>query len=389
MSATEKLGNITFLSTYPPRECGLATFTSDLITAIDSIGIVDTNVIAISNSSHHCYDNKVMSEIEQYDRNDYLEIARRLNNSATDLLVIEHEFGIFGGDHGDYLLDLVNNLKIPFVTTFHTILSEPDRKQRFIIRTLGEESEKIITMARNTRHLLQSVYGVDSGKIEVIHHGVPKKLIQSRESLKRKYGYENKQIISTFGLIGPGKGIEDGIEAMLKIAKDNSDILYLILGQTHPALREEGIQYRNKLEELVKKFELGKIVKFINKYLSIEEIIRYLQLTDIYMTPYTGRDQAVSGTLAYAVGYGKAIVSTPYLYASEMLSNGRGMLAEFNNPDSLAGCINHILQNPSEKSRMERETAKTGMSMYWDKVALRYAEVLLKLLKSIPETGVV
>jgi len=377
-------GNIAFLSTYPPRECGIATFTEDLINAMDNIGIINTHVIAISNSEHCSYDNKLMAEIRQNERNDYVEVAKKLNASNIDLLVIEHEYGIFGGDNGDYILDLVNNLEIPIVTTLHTILSEPSPKQRLIINELGKKSEKMITMARNTKQMLQSIYGVESGKIEVIHHGVPKKLIQSRETLKKKFGYENRQIISTFGLIGPGKGIEHGIEAIAKLNSDHSDALYLILGQTHPALKEKGTAYRNKLEELVDKLDLGRNIKFVNKYLSKDEIIQYLQLSDIYMTPYLAKDQAVSGTLAYAVGYGKAIVSTPYLYAKEMLSEGNGLLAEFSNPESLADCIKQILQNPRKKSRMERKTAEIGSTMYWNKVALHYTNVLLGIITSAP-----
>lgn len=389
MILSKMYGNIAFLSTYPPRECGLATFTQDLITAIDNMGVIDTGIIAVNGMENYAYDSKVIAEIGQHERGDYLKAAKELNASNIDLLVIEHEYGIFGGDHGEYILDLINNIEIPVVTTLHTILLEPDLKQRSIINALGKKSAKIVTMAKNTQHLLQSVYGVDPNKIEVIHHGVPKRLIQSRESLKKKFGYENKQIISTFGLIGPGKGIEHGIEAISKVVKNNKDILYLILGQTHPALKEEGQLYRNKLEELVDKLELGENVIFINKYLSKDEIIQYLQLSDIYMTPYMGKDQAVSGTMAYAVGYGKVIVSTPYLYAKEMLSEGRGMLAEFNNPDSIADCIKYIIQNPDKKAKMERNIIKVGRTMFWDKVAKRYIEVFINIIKSTPEIEVV
>lgn len=381
-------GNIAFLSTYPPRECGLATFTQDLITAIDNMGVIDTSVIAINNRERYTYDGKVIAGIGQYEREDYLKAARELNASDMDLLVIEHEYGIFGGEHGEYILDLVNNLEIPVVTTLHTILTEPDTKQRLIMNTLGKKSEKIVTMAGNTKQILQTVYGVDPLKIEVIHHGVPKKLIQSRESLKKKYRFENKQIISTFGLIGPGKGIEHGIEAISKVIKVNKDVLYLILGQTHPALKEEGQNYRSKLEDLVEELDLEGNVRFINKYLSKDEIIEYLQLSDIYMTPYMGKDQAVSGTMAYAVGYGKVIVSTPYLYAEEMLSEGRGLLAEFDNPDSLADCINYVIQNPDKKAKMERATIKIGRTMFWDKIAQRYVDVFSKVIKSVPKIGV-
>ena len=389
MNLSKTYGNIAFLSTYPPRECGLATFTQDLIAAIDNNGIIGTNVIAVNSIQNYAYDSKVKAVIGQHERGDYLKAARKLNDSNFDLLVIEHEYGIFGGEHGEYILDLINNIEIPVVTTLHTILSEPGLKQRSIINTLGQKSAKIITMAKNTKQILQSVYGVDPGKIEVIHHGVPKKLIQPRELLKKKFGYEGKQIISTFGLIGPGKGIELGIEAISRVVNDNKEILYLILGQTHPALMEEGRLYRSKLEELVERLNLRDNVKFINRFLSTDEIIQYLQMSDIYMTPYLGKDQAVSGTMAYAVGYGKAIVSTPYLYAKEMLSDRRGLFAEFNNPDSLAGCIKYIIDNPHDKARMERDTIKIGRTMYWDKVAKHYSEVFINIMKSAPEIGVI
>lgn len=389
--------NIAFLSTFPPRECGIATFTEDLITNIDRLRGIKTHVIAINNSEDYSYDNKVMTTIRQNEKSDYIELAKKLNTSDIDLLVIEHEYGIYGGDHGDYILELINKLEIPIVTTLHTILSEPDPKQRLIINELGKKSEKIITMAQNTKLILQSIYGVDPRKIEVVHHGVPKKPFESRDILKKKFRYENRQIISTFGLIGPGKGIEHGIEAIAKVissssdndsnSNDNKDVLYLILGQTHPALKEEGTAYRTKLEQLVSKLDLSRNVKFVNKYLTKDEIIEYLQLSDIYMTPYLAKDQAVSGTLAYAVGYGKAIVSTPYLYAKEMLSEGNGLLAEFSNPESLAVCIKNILDNPFEKAKMERNTLKTGRTMYWDRIAQQYTEVFLNIITSNLQVG--
>lgn len=384
-----KQTKIAFLSTYPPRECGLATFTQDLITAIDGSGEIDTKVIAVSNMEDHVYDSKVIAKIAQHEQADYMKAAKELNDSDIDLLIIEHEYGIFGGEHGAYILDLINNLEIPVVTTFHTILSKPDTKQQSIINELGKKSEKIITMARNTKPLLKSVYGIAPEKIVVIHHGVPKKPFQSRESLKIKYGYKDRQIVSTFGLIGPSKGIEHGIEAISEVARDYKEVRYLILGQTHPALKEEGTAYRNKLEELVLNLDLCDNVEFINKYLSKDEIIEYLQLSDIYITPYLGKDQAVSGTMAYAVGYGKAIVSTPYMYAKEMLSGGRGFLAEFSNPDSLAKSVKNIIKNPEIKARMERNTMKLGRTMYWDKIAKCYLEVFHNTIKSSPKIEVV
>ncbi len=389
--------DIAFLSTYPPRECGIATFTEDIISTMGFSGIINTYVIAINNTIEQSYGEKVSIQIRQNEKSDYIKLAQKLNVSKIKLLVIEHEYGIYGGDNGEYILDLINNLEIPVVTTLHTILSEPSPKQRFIINELGKKSEKIVTMARNTKEILQTIYDVEASKIEVIHHGVPKRQFEDREVLKKQFGYENRQIISTFGLIGPGKGIEHGIEAIAKVIqgsdtigsenKNHEDVLYLILGQTHPALKEEGTAYRNKLEQLVYQLDLSENVKFVNKYLSKDDIIKYLQLSDIYMTPYLAKDQAVSGTLAYAVGYGKAIVSTPYLYAKEMLSEGNGILAEFGNSDSLADGIKQILEDPFKKRKMERNTLKIGRTMYWDKVVTQYTNMFLSVIASNSEAG--
>lgn len=394
MKKRKEYASIAFLSTYPSRECGIATFTEDLVTEMDRIGKLDIHIIAINNEEKCQYSHRVIGEIRQNERDDYIEIAKKLNESKIDLLVIEHEYGIYGGDHGEYVLDLINHLEIPVVTTLHTILQTPSPKQRYIINELGKKSEKIITMASNTQEMLHSIYGIEASKIEFIHHGVPKRAFKSRESLKIKHDLENRQIISTFGLIGPGKGIEHGIEAIGKVVnafndenpiRDNSDLIYLILGQTHPTLKEKGTAYRNKLVDLVEHLNLHDNVKFINKYLEKDEIIEYLQMSDIYMTPYLNKDQAVSGTLAYAVGYGKAIVSTPYLYAKEMMSGGNGLLAEFSNPESLGNCIKQILQEPLKKSKMEKDTAKIGKEMYWDKIALQYSKVLLDTIIHFPK----
>lgn len=382
-----KLLNIAFLSTIPPRECGIATFTQDLIDAIDATGVVDTNVIAINNSKHRDYSNKVIYEINQNNQNDYFELAEKLNHSNIDLLIVEHEYGIYGGDHGEYILDLLNNIDIPVITTLHTILREPNDKQKLIIKALGDKSVKLITMAKNTSKLLKTVYGISPNKIEIIHHGVPVRLVPTRQSLKKQFGYADKQLISTFGLLSPGKGIEYAIEAVSKICAVNNNILYLVLGQTHPDQKDES--YREKLEQLVIKHHIEENVKFVNKYLTKDEIIQYLQMSDVYMTPYLSKDQAVSGTLAYAVGYGRAIVSTPYLYAKEMLSEKRGLLAEFENPDSLFKCLKYILDNPEEKIRMEKNTIKLGKTMYWHIVAKHYTDIFLKATTLKEEIGVV
>lgn len=380
--------NVVFVSTYPPRECGLATFTQDLVNELDDIKLVNKpKVIAISNG-HYQYDDRVIMEIHQYDRYSYVKAAKQLNETDTELVVIEHEYGIFGGDWGDYIFDFTDSLNIPFITTLHTVLLEPSNKQKEIIKILAEKSQKVVTMANNTVKILTDVYGIDRGKIEVIHHGVPYKIVEPREKLKERYGFKGRQIISTFGLISPGKGLEYGIEAIAKVAKKHPDVLYLILGQTHPCVKKEyGESYREKLEELVRRLGVETNVRFVNKYLTKDEVIQYLQLSDIYMTPYLSKEQAVSGTLAYAVGYGKVIVSTPYPYAKEMLADGRGMLAEFADSESLAECINYILDHPEVKSEMEKKTLALGRTMTWKNVANQYARLFMKAIEEAQLKG--
>jgi len=379
---SERPLNIAFLSTYPPRECGLATFTEDLLMALKNVpSMGQSRVVAVSNNSTN-YNCEVMLELKQHDRDSYLQTAKELNNSDIDLLVIEHEYGIYGGTRGEYLLNLVDNLKIPFVTTLHTVLPAPDEKQRKILNTLAHKGEKIITMAKNAVEILESSYGIDPSKIAVINHGVPYIPMESREKLKADNGLENRFIISTFGLLGPGKGLEYGVEAIAKVAQSHKDVLYYILGRTHPAItKKSGEAYRKSLERMVAKLGIGDNVIFVNKYLSKEEIIRYLKLSDIYLTPYLNKDQAVSGTLAYAAGYGRVIVSTPYLYAQEMLSQGRGLLCEFRNSESIASCINYVLEHPEEKLQMEQNTLETGKTMMWENVAQQYKDLFTSVLQ--------
>lgn len=374
--------NIAFLSTYPPRECGLATFTQDLVMQLCKIQSTSrSRIIAVSNESIR-YDNKVMMELTQNDKNSYTQTASKLNNSDIALLVIEHEYGIFGGEWGEYLLDLVDNLQIPFVTTLHTVLPTPNEKQQHILNVLGQKGKKIITMAKNTVDILKDSYGIDPAKIEVINHGVPFIPMKSREKLKAESGLEGRSVISTFGLLGPGKGLEYGVEAIAKVVEKHKDVLYYILGQTHPTIKKEsGENYRKSLETMVEQLGIEDNIIFVNKYLSKEEIIRYLKLSDIYLTPYLGKDQAVSGTLAYAAGYGRVIVSTPYSYAKEMLSQGRGLLAKFRDSESIASCIEYVLDHPEEKKQMERKTFRIGKTMLWQHVAEQYEDLFIDVLK--------
>jgi len=381
MNTTQQIKKVAFLSTYPPRECGLATFTEDLVNEITKIALVRPDVIAVSAGPEIYEDTRVVHKLNQHKRESYRETAQWVNTHV-DLLVIEHEYGIFGGDCGEYILDLVNNLKIPFVVTTHTVLEGPSTKQHEVLRELGKLSTNMVTMAESSIPILVGTYGIAPEKIVVIPHGVPSMLVGAREILKASHGLKEKQVISSFGLLSPAKGIEYGIEAIAKVAADFSDVVYLVLGKTHPVVKEKsGESYRQSLMALAEGLGVRDNVQFVDKYLSKEEVIKYLHMSDIYLTPYLSKEQAVSGTLAYAVGCGRVVVSTPYRYAREMLGEGRGMLAQFRDSDSLASCMSHIIQNPLKKKEMESKTLAIGQMMTWDKVANKYTQLFLNIIE--------
>jgi len=381
----EKSLKILFLSSYPPRKCGIATFTQDLVTSLRQLPLVTIGIVALGDGS--CgYDNEVLFSIERHEEKDYQEAAKRINESGYDLLIIEHEYGLFGKEDGKEVLTLAKEIHLPIVTTFHTILSHPNERQKDILSSLCNLSDAVVTMAGNSRDMLVSTYDADVTKIHVIPHGVPSfEGYQNRDALKAEADLEGRIIISTFGLLSSGKGLEYGIEALENVVKTHPKVIYLIAGQTHPVVRErEGELYRHKLQYLVSSHGLENHVRFINHYFSQEDIVKLLLMSDIYLTPYLGKEQAVSGTLAYAAGCGKAIVSTPYPYAKELLDEGRGCLADFADVSSLSKQLSFLLDNPDELHRMERKMKVYGSAMVWSSVACRYAE----LCKSIVEAGV-
>ncbi len=376
MKTENRIPTVGFLSTYPPRECGIATFTQDLVKEMKRQKFLKPEIFAVSDKNYN-YGGDVVTELPQQDRKSYAEVAESINCSGIQALMVEHEYGIYGGDCGEYLLDLLDRVKKPVVATLHTVLPSPGEKQKKILQALCKKCLKVVTMASNTREILHRVYGVPYGKVEVIPHGVPEFDLPPREKLKKEARLEGRTVVSTFGLISSGKGLEYGIEAIAKATGKHPDILYFILGQTHPTVKKQfGEAYRKSLEKLVDDRNLRQNVRFVNKYLTKEELVRYLKLSDFYMTPYLGKDQAVSGTLAYAVGCGRTVVSTPYLYAQEMLADGRGMLAKFRDADSLSACISYLIEHPEEKAAMEQRVLQLGREMSWKRVAERYAATL-------------
>ena len=383
MSIRSGMKNIAFLSTYPPRECGLATFTEDLVNEIAKAGVVRPRVVAVAAGDEEYTDPKVEYKLRQHERDSYVQTAHWANEYA-DLLVIEHEYGIFGGESGEYIIDLAKELTIPFIITTHTVLELPSAKQQEVLRELGQLSTNLVTMAESSVAILAKTYGIALDKIVVIPHGVPSLLVGAREKLKNAHGLQDKQVISSFGLLSPAKGIEYGIEAVAKVVADYANAVYLILGKTHPCVKEKsGEDYRQSLMDLAEGLGVRENVRFVDKYLTKEEVIKYLHLSDIYMTPYLSKEQAVSGTLAYAVGCGRVVVSTPYRYAREMLGDGRGMLADFRDSESLASCLKHILSNPVKKKEMELKTLAVGRMMTWDNVANRYSQLFIKVIEKL------
>lgn len=372
---------VVYVSTYPPRRCGLATFTRDLVEAGDATGLLGPSaVVAIGEvPGEYAYDPHVVLEVIQDRRADYAAVAADINRLDADVVNLQHEFGIFGGEDGAFVLDLIENLRRPLVTTLHTVLSRPDARKVRIIRRVAERSQVIVVMARRAVDLLSGVYGIPAEKVVLIPHGAPAAPAEPRGDIRRRLGLGGRFVLCTLGLINPGKGIEYALEALPEVVADHPEVLYLVLGQTHPGVkRHMGEAYRDHLLGLVERLGLGRHVRFVDAYLSQRDLVAYLAASDVYLTPYLGRDQITSGTLAYAVALGKAIVSTPYVYAEEMLAGGAGILVPFRDPRAIAAALRTLITRPRLRGRLEGRTAARGWSLSWSKVAHQYARLFLE-----------
>lgn len=367
-----------FLGSYPPRECGIATFTKDVVDSFDATFGTSSSVVAIDEpgGESRTYPKTVVARLTQDDFASYRRVARAVNAHPTELLDIQHEYGLFGGEEGSWLLDLLQDVRKPVVVSLHTVLPEPTAAHRTVARRLCERVDAVVVLSQTGKDILAGVYGVDPAKVHVIHHGVPDVPFRSTSEAKVAFGLSGRQVISTFGLISRGKGLEYGIDAMRSVVAAHPQALYLILGQTHPSVRRhEGESYRDSLRERVESYGLQNNVRLIDKFLEFNELLAYLSATDVYLTPYLNPVQIVSGTLAYAVGLGKAIVSTPYLYATELLANGRGMLAPFRDPEAIAQALDALLDDPWLRRATERRAYRFGRQMTWPHVARAYGRV--------------
>ncbi len=383
-----------FLSNFPPKECGIATFTKNLSTAMDKRfnPKLKSKVIAINEEgSFYNYNKKVILEISKSDIETYIDIAKKVNESENIKIVcIQHEFGIFGGEYGNYLIPFLEAVKKPVVVTFHSVLPHPDEKRKKIVRAIAARSSAIIVMAKVAIDILNKDYGIEKSKIYVVHHGIPNVPYQTdNEEIKKRLKLDGKIVLSTFGLLSRGKGIEYMIKSLPPLVKKYPNLLYLVIGETHPAIRkQEGERYRNELMKLVKKLGIENNVKFYNKYLSYSEIIEYVIASDIYICTNLEKNQITSGTLAEAMGYGgKAIISTPSIYAMEVLSEGRGIvIGDTHKPELYTGAIDKILSNPEIKQEMGRLAYAFSRQMTWSNVALQYLNIFNKVVQLREET---
>lgn len=375
------------LGTYPPKQCGIATFSMDLRTSLLLQGH-KVQVMAVSDDgSDYRYPEEVVFDLQQHHKQDYIKAAAFINNDPNlNLLIIQHEYGIYGGEDGEYIREMVKLLHKPFILVTHTVLPRPSKNQKLVLNDLCQRAAGIVCMTRQSYGLLADLYEAPSELITVIAHGVPDFKRYPQSKLKLKHGLQGCQVVSTFGLIGPGKGLELGIRAVADIISRYPSVRYLILGQTHPMLQKyEGEKYRQMLVDLVAKMHIEDNVIFVNKYLSDRELGEYLYMTDIYLSPYPNMDQAVSGTMAFAMGCGRAIVSTPYAYASEVLSEGRGLLSRGTEPQELAVLIEEIISSKGLQKKLEKKAMEIGNTWTWPNVGKQYSLFFSQILNHGPE----
>lgn len=386
--------HVSFISSYLPRQCGIATFTNDLATAVThqfgeelSTG-QKVQITALNNSAEgYQYSSEVKFEIKDQNLDDFKEAAYYLNLSQCEVVNLQHEFGLYGGDDGSNVLALVQNLKKPLVTTLHTILNKPTEEQLKIIKEIGIYSSYIIVQSKRGVKMLEKIYEIPASKIVYIPHGAPDVSFIDPAYYKDKFKLADRKVILTFGLLGPGKGLEDVITAMSKVILTHPNTTYIILGATHPNVKKAfGEEYRDSLENLVMKYSLQDHVMFINRFVDYERLLEFLQMADIYVSPYHHKGQIVSGTLTYALACGKVVVSTPYWYAEELLSEDCGVLVPFKDPDALAKTFNNLLKDEVKRNKYRKNAYDKGRRMIWSRVAAKYINVFNKAVEEYQTT---
>ncbi len=371
--------NIAFVGNYSPRLCGIATFTTDLCEATARQLEQRSNVFAVAvndTEQGYPYPPQVEFTIQKNQQSDYYDAANFINASNADVACIQHEYGIYGGWDGIYILSLVSSLSVPVVVVLHTVLKTPTPNQKKIIQEMAQRAGRLVVMSELAVTLLQEVYAIPAEKIKKIYHGTPDFAALDNKRYKKRFQVEGNQTLLTFGLLSPNKGIETVIQALPGLVREFPKLIYVVLGKTHPNVRKEyGEQYRAGLVALVDKLGLQEHVIFDDRFVSLEELCAWLMAADIYITPYLNEAQIVSGTLSYAVGAGTAIVSTPYWYAKELLAEGRGLLFGFADSQALAASLRGLLADKAKLEALRAKTHRFGRQMRWDVVAAKYLEM--------------
>ncbi len=368
---------VAFIGDYLPRKCGIATFTADLRCAVAAeFPAMHCLVVPVNDlSGGYDYPAEVRFEIAEQDLPSYLRAADFLNITDVNVICLQHEFGIFGGPAGSHILALLRELRMPIVTTLHTVLCEPNTEQRRVMRDLIRLSTRLAVMSERGREFLCKIYQAPEANIDLIPHGIPDMPFADPNYFKDEFGVAGRQVLLTFGLISPNKGVEYALRALPAVIREFPNIVYIVLGQTHPnLLRNEGEAYRLNLERLAKDLGVQKHVVFFNRFVELEELMRFIGAADIYVTPYLTEAQITSGTLAYAFGNGNAVVSTPYWHALELLSSERGKLVPFRNAEAISSAVLELLRDDPLRHSIRKNAYKLGRDMVWSRVAKLYVK---------------
>ncbi len=369
-----KLRKIAFIGNYLPRRCGIATFTYDLRQSVKNSTNAECLVVAMNDVvGGYEYAPEVQFQIREQELDEYRAAADFLNFKNVDVVSLQHEFGIFGGPSGNHILALLHDLRMPIVTTLHTVLSEPSDTQRSVMTELIGLSTRLVVMTDRSRQTLIDTYSVNPNRIDLIAHGIPRAPDTPQSVLKEQFKIQGRPVALTFGLLSPGKGIEFVLRAIPEIVKKFPGFIYLVLGATHPALlREQGERYRISLERIAIELGITKHISFYNRFVALEELTDFIGAADLYITPYLNEQQAVSGTLAYAFGCGQAVISTPYWHAAELLADGRGVLVPFADSAAIAREVNGLLDDEGRRHAMRKQAYLLGRSMTWESISHKY-----------------
>lgn len=366
---------LAIVSTYPPRRCGLASFAAGLHRGLLAAGAATVEVVAVTRGDEGRYGPEVVGLVRQDRRGDYLVAAELLNRRA-DVVLLQHEYGIFGGPDGELVLELARALRRPWLATLHTVRSEPTPGQRRILSQLADLADGVVVMCREAARRLEGLYGVDGRRIHHLPHGVPTPPPGDARTWKRHFGLEGRTVVTTFGLIGPGKGIEGALRAVALAARQVPDLLYVVAGSTHPEVRRrEGEAYRQRLESLVQRLGLAGHVRFLNRFLDERELLGLLLATDVYLVPYPGREQVSSGTLTFALALGRPVVSTPFAYAQELLAEGAGVLVPWDDVRAMARALVGLCRHPGRRALAAARARARTRGFLWPEVGARYLEL--------------